>query len=79
MNNSKIASKTKIVISAVIELEENHPHQNLDRAARDGIARLPGGACRRMYLSRLGAIGRCILVAPRRGCLSWRNVQRRMR
>ncbi len=33
----------KSQLPAVIALEKNHPHQNLDRAARAGIARLSGG------------------------------------
>lgn len=35
--------KKKTQPEALVERSENHPHQNLDRAARAGIARLSGG------------------------------------
>nr|WP_306268327.1 alpha/beta fold hydrolase [Pararhizobium sp. IMCC3301] len=53
MNKSapRPASRAKIAMSAVakpqlpavVKPKENHPHQNIDRAARAGIARLSGG------------------------------------
>lgn len=36
-------AKKKTQPEALVERSENHPHQNLDRAARAGIARLSGG------------------------------------